>query len=225
MPGSMSDYATARQNMVDCQVRPSDVTDIRVIDAMLAVPREAFLPAAQRALAYLDIDLEVSAAGVPKRFLVQPAVIARMLQAADIKSSDKVLVVGCASGYLAAVVARLAQEVIATESDPALASQAAATLSAQGHLNATVITAAAADGAAASAPYNVIILDGATEVVPNRLYQQLAPEGCLVGVFGMRRPSRAMLVRRSHDDFGSRALFDATVPVLPGLEQLPEFVF
>lgn len=224
MAGSMSDFAIARQNMVDCQVRPSDVTDIRVIDAMLSVPREAFLPASQRALAYLDIDLAVGGEAA-RRFLIQPAVIARLLQAAEIKSSDRVLVVGCASGYLAAVVALLARDVVATESDPALASQAAATLSDLGHLNVTVITTAAAEGGAAAAPYDVIVLDGASEVTLTGLYQQLSPEGCLVGVFGISRPSRAMLVRRSQEDFGSRALFDATVPVLPGLERLPEFVF
>ena len=95
----MSDFSTARQNMVDCQVRPSDVTDNRIIDAMLAVPREAFVPENQRALAYLDLDLDVSGAASVKRFLIKPAVTARTLQAAEIKETDQVLVVGCATGY------------------------------------------------------------------------------------------------------------------------------
>ena len=95
----MSGFATARQKMVDGQVRPSDVTDIRIIDAMLAVPREAFVPENKQALAYLDLDLDVSEGGAAKRYLIKPAVLAKMLQAADIKASDRVLVVGCASGY------------------------------------------------------------------------------------------------------------------------------
>src|SRR5260221_14375661 len=107
----MSDFSTARQNMVDCQVRPSDVTDLRIIDAMLAVPREVFVPERQRALAYLDLDLDVSEGGSARRFLIKPAVVAKMLQAADIKSTDSVLVAGCATGYNAALVAKLAGQV------------------------------------------------------------------------------------------------------------------
>src|SRR6476619_2873321 len=101
----MSGFATARQKMVDGQVRPSDVTDLRILDAMLAVPREAFVPDSQRALAYLDLDLDVSDAGGAKRFLIKPAVIAKMLQAAEIMATDNVWVVGCATGYIASVVA------------------------------------------------------------------------------------------------------------------------
>src|SRR3954464_12097655 len=104
----MSGFATARQKMVDGQVRPSDVTDIRIIDAMLAVPREAFVPENQRGLTYLDLDLNVGQQGSVQRFLIKPAVTAKMLQAAEISETDHVLVVGCATGYTAAVVARLA---------------------------------------------------------------------------------------------------------------------
>src|SRR5882724_5499560 len=99
----MSGFSTARQKMVDGQVRPSDVTDLRIIDAMLAVPREAFVPQGQRALAYLDLDLDVSEGGSMKRFLIKPALTAKMLQATEIKATDNVLVVGCATGYMAAV--------------------------------------------------------------------------------------------------------------------------
>src|SRR3954465_15245105 len=106
----MSGFASARQKMVDGQVRPSDVTDIRIIDAMLAVPREAFVPENQRGLAYLDLDLDVSQAGAAQRFLIKPAVTAKMLQAAEISETDRVLVVGCATGYAAALAARLAGE-------------------------------------------------------------------------------------------------------------------
>jgi protein-L-isoaspartate(D-aspartate) O-methyltransferase len=223
----MSDFSTARQKMVDGQVRPSDVTDQRILDAMLAVPREAFVPESQRALAYLDLDLDldVSEAGGAKRFLIKPVVIAKMLQAAEIAETDNVLVVGCASGYVAAVVAKLSSRVTATESDGVLAAKASDVLAKLGFDNVTVRTQAAADGDEANAPYDVIVLAGATEIVPDRLYRQLRDGGRLVGVFAMSKPPRAMIVTHSHADFGDRALFDATVPVLPGLERPPAFVF
>ena len=219
----MSGFSTARQKMVDGQVRPSDVTDIRILDAMLAVPREAFVPASKQALAYLDLDLDVGEGGSAGRFLIQPAVLAKMLQAAEIKETDRVLVVGCATGYAAAVIGRfVASLVTATESDPALAARAKALLAGE---KAIVRTAAAAEGDPADGPYDVIVLNGATEVVPEQLYRQLRNGGRLVGVFATSQPARAMIVTRSHGDFGHRTLFDATAPVLPGMERVPAFVF
>jgi protein-L-isoaspartate(D-aspartate) O-methyltransferase len=194
----MSDFAAARQKMVDGQVRPSDVTDLRIIEAMLQVPREAFVPERLRALAYLDLNLDLGEARAVGCFLIKPAVLAKMLQAAEISETDRVLVVGSATGYCAAVVSKLAgrvQAIKSTNSD-------------------------AADGL-----YDVIVLDGATEIVPNQLYRRLADGGRLVGVFGITYPQRAMIVTHSHGDFGTRALFDATVPVLPGLERPRAFVF
>jgi protein-L-isoaspartate(D-aspartate) O-methyltransferase len=211
--------------MVDGQVRPNDVTDIRILDAMLAVPREAFVPPGLRALAYLDLDLDVSEGGAAKRFLIKPQVLAKMLQAAEIKETDKVLVAGAVAGYAAAVVARLAGRVVATESDPAQVVKANDVLAQLGLANVTFKAAAAADGDPADAPFDVIVLDGATEVTPERLYGQLRNGGRLVGVFAISKPPRAMIVTYSHGDFGNRALFDASVPVLPGLERLPAFVF
>jgi protein-L-isoaspartate(D-aspartate) O-methyltransferase len=221
----MSGFATARQKMVDGQVRPSDVTDTRILDAMLAVPRELFVPESKRALAYLDLDLDVSEGGGAKRFLIQPAVLAKMLQAAEIAPTDRVLVVGCASGYAAAVIARFAGQVVATESDPVLAARATAVLAELGCGNVTVRTAAAAEGDPANAPFDVIVLNGATEIVPEQLYRQLGDGGRLVGVFASSQPQRATIVVNSHGDFGNRALFDAVAPVLPGLERVPAFVF
>ena len=166
----MSGFSAARQKMVDGQVRPSDVTDIRIIDAMLAVPREAFVPESKRALAYLDLDLDISEAGQAKRFLIKPVVLAKMLQAAEIKPTDRILVVGCATGYAAAVIAQFAGQVTATEGDSAIAAKAAAILAQNGCGNVAVQTAAAVDGDPAKAPYDVIVLNGATEAVPERLY-------------------------------------------------------
>jgi protein-L-isoaspartate(D-aspartate) O-methyltransferase len=221
----MSGFSTARQNMVDCQVRPSDVTDVPIIDAMLEVPREAFVPQNQRALAYLDLDLDVSEGASVKRFLIKPAVMARMLQAAEIKATDAVLVVGCATGYAAAVVAKIAGQVTATEGDSSLAAKAGTALAGLGLGTVTVRGAAAADGDSAAAPYDVIVLNGATEIIPEGLFRQLKQGGRLVGVFAATLPPRATIVTHSHDDFGHRALFDAVAPVLPGLERVPAFVF
>jgi protein-L-isoaspartate(D-aspartate) O-methyltransferase len=133
--------------------------------------------------------------------------------------------VGCATGYAAAVVAKLASQVTATENDSGLADKARDILARMGCGNVTVHAAAAADGEPANAPYDVIVLDGATGILPESLYRQLKNGGRLVGVFATTQPPRATIVTRSHDDFGNRALFDAVAPVLPGLERLPAFVF
>lgn len=220
----MSDVLTARQRMVDCQVRPSDVTDLRIIDAMLAIPREAFVPADRRALAYLDRDIDVGAVA-GRDFLIQPAVLAKMLQAAEIAATDRVLVAGCATGYAAAVIARLAAEVFAVASSPDMAATARATLSAVGAGNVTVSAGPAGEGDPAHGPYDVILLNGATEIEPEALYRQLKVGGRLAGVFANTRPSRATLVTRSSSDYGTRTLFDAAEPTLPGLERLPAFSF
>jgi protein-L-isoaspartate(D-aspartate) O-methyltransferase len=221
----MSNFSTARQKMVDGQVRPSDVTDNRIIDAMLAIPRETFVPEAQRALAYLDLDIDVSAGGPVKRYLLRPAVTAKMLQAAKISETDDVLVVGCASGYLAALAACLCRRVTATECDSSLAAKAAATLASFALANVTVATAPVTDGDSASAPFDVILLNGAAEIAPEGLYRQLKEGGRLVGAFALAGPQRAMVVTASHGDCGHRALFDTAIPVLPGLERPAAFVF
>jgi protein-L-isoaspartate(D-aspartate) O-methyltransferase len=221
----MSDFATARQNMVDCQVRPSDVTDNRIVDAMLAVPREIFVPGDRRALAYLDLDLVVSDIGATKRVLVKPVVIAKLLQAAEIRETDNVLVVGCASGYTAAIVARLTHRVTATDPDTALVAKANTAFAHLGIAIATAKVAKPADGDIENGPYDVILLEGATAIVPEVLYGQLKDGGRLTGVFSAGQMQRAMIVTRSRDDFGSRVLFDASAPVLPGLELVPEFAF
>jgi protein-L-isoaspartate(D-aspartate) O-methyltransferase len=142
----MSGFSTARQKMVDGQVRTYDVTDRQILDAMLALPREDFVPEDKRALAYLDLDLDVAAAGSAKRFLIQPMLTAKMLQAAEIASADKVLIVGCATGYAAAIAAKLAAKVTATESDPALVAQGNKILAQLGLSNVTFKVAAAAGG-------------------------------------------------------------------------------
>jgi protein-L-isoaspartate(D-aspartate) O-methyltransferase len=222
----MSAFSTARQKMVDGQVRTNDVTDIRILEAMLEVPRELFVPDARRELAYLDLDLDVTEGGPVRRFLIKPAVTGKLLQAGNIGPADKVLIVGAATGYLAALAARLAGQVVATESDPTLATKAKEVLARLGVENVTVKVAEPAEGDAADEPYDVILLNGATEVPPRALCEQLKDGGRLVGVFAITRPPRAVMVTRSQGrDFGNRHLFDAGAPLLPGLEKTPAFVF
>jgi len=217
--------STARQKMVDGQVRTSDVTDHRIIDAMLAMPREAFVPEGKRALAYLDLDLDVSEDPAVKRYLVKPQLGAKLLQAADIAADANILIVGCATGYLAALAARLAAKVTGIESDSALVARGQAALVQAGIQNVTLKQADLPQGDPENAPYDVIILNGATETTTEILCGQLKEGGRLVGVVAATRPPRAMVVTRSHGDFGSRVLFDAAAPILPGFARVPAFVF
>jgi protein-L-isoaspartate(D-aspartate) O-methyltransferase len=221
----MSGFVSARQKMVDGQVRTSDVTDHRIIDAMLAVPREDFVPESKRALAYLDLDLDVSENAAVKRYLLKPQLTAKLLQAAGIGANDCVLIVGCATGYVAALAARLAAKVTAIETDLALVARAQAALAAGGIQNVTLKAAELVQGDPQNAPYDVIILCGATETTTETLCEQLKEGGRLVGVFATTRPPRALVVTRSHGDFGTRILFDAVAPILPGFARVPAFVF
>jgi protein-L-isoaspartate(D-aspartate) O-methyltransferase len=217
----MLDFVAARRMMVDCQVRTSDVTDLRLIGAMLMVPRERFAPKMAAELAYLDADLPVEA----ERRLMKPMVLAKLLQAAEIKEANHVLIVGCATGYSPAVTARLAGSVVALEQDPGLAQLAKDNLQALGTQNVTVVTGPLVGGWPAGAPYDVILLDGAVEEVPKTLLRQLKGDGRLLGVVGRAPLSKAMLFRSTGEDASSRPIFDATAPILPGFVKPPAFVF
>ncbi|MEA2905542.1 MAG: protein-L-isoaspartate(D-aspartate) O-methyltransferase [Alphaproteobacteria bacterium] len=219
----MIDFATARRTMVDCQVRPSDVTDLRLIAAMLEVPRERFLPEGKAALAYLDLDVPVTPDGA--RRLLKPMVLAKLIQTAEIRDGDHVLDVGCASGYASAVLARLARSVVALEEDAALARRAEENLRALGAGNVTAVTGPLVEGWPARAPYDVILLDGAAEVLPKALCRQLKDGGRLVGVVGRAPVSKAMLYRAVGQEVSGRPIFDAPGPLLPGFAQAAAFVF
>ena len=216
----MTDFAAARRNMVDGQVRTADVTDLRILSAMLAVPREAFLPPEKAGLAYLDLDVPVGEGG---RRLIKPMVLAKLIQGADLSATDRVLDLGCATGYAAAVLARIAGQVIALEQEPTLASAARAALAAMP--NVTVATGELAEGRPQGGPYDAIVVEGATEISPYTLLQQLKDGGRLVCVLGAGPSAKAMLYRRSGSDCGGRALFDAAAPLLPGFVKPPEFAF
>lgn len=217
----MLDMATARRMMVDGQVRTADVTNLNLIAAMLAVPRERFVPNANGDLAYLDRDVPVA----PGRVLLKPMVLAKLLQAADIRPGDRVLDLGCASGYSSAVLARLVGTVVALEQDAGLAAQAAHILAALGISNVTVHTGPLAAGWPPSAPYDVILLNGAVEVLPEALGRQLGPGGRLLCIHGSGPAGKARIYRVSEEDLSGRPLFDANAPLLPGFAAPPTFVF
>ena len=217
----MTDFAAARRHMVDGQVRTADVTDLRIQAAMLEIPRENFVPPALAPLAYLDLDLPVGEGG--SRRLLKPMVLAKLIHAADVARSDGVLDVGCATGYGAAVLARIASQVVALEVDAGLAQAARSALA--GRHNVSLVTGPLSAGWPQGAPYDVILLEGATEVVPQTFLDQLKNGGRLVCVLSNGPGAKAMLYCRSGDELGGRPIFDANATVLPGFAKAPVFAF
>jgi protein-L-isoaspartate(D-aspartate) O-methyltransferase len=207
--------------MVQRQLLPNQVTDARLIAAMGEVPREAFVPANRRDTAYGDEDLELA----PGRYLMEPRVFARLLQAADIAPGDVVLDVGCASGYSTAVLARLAATVVGLEADKALAADAARTLSQLNNDNAVVVEGALAAGLPKQGPFDVIVVEGAIERRPDDLLRQLAEGGRLVAVQIEHGVGRATLWRRTGELTAKRDLFDAAVSKLADFDAPAAFVF
>lgn len=218
----MVDFSTARLNMVESQIRTNKVTDARILEALETVPRETYVPEARRGVCYIDEDLSIGGG----RYLMEPMVLARLLQEARIGKDDVVLDVGCTTGYSCAVLAQLAATVVGVECDAALAEQANRVLSEEGIDNAVVIQDPLGDGYPKQAPYNVIVLQGAVAEVPQTIRDQLADGGRLVAVIrkdeGM---GRATLMQRSGEVVSSRILFDAATPSLPGFEREERFVF
>ncbi|MEZ5832993.1 MAG: protein-L-isoaspartate O-methyltransferase [Dongiaceae bacterium] len=214
------DYAIARQHMVDSQVRTNRVTDERLIDAIRSLPRERFVPERARARAYLDDDVEIA----PGRYLMEPMVTARLIQAAEAKPDDIALVVGAGTGYAAALLSRLVNTVVALESDAALAQRAGTVLADLAIDNAIVVDGALSAGCSKHAPYNILYLDGSVEQVPATLTKQLADGGRMVGVLMDRGVGRATLWMKSGDALSHRILFDANVAPLPGFAAQAHFV-
>jgi protein-L-isoaspartate(D-aspartate) O-methyltransferase len=213
----MTDFAAARANMVDGQVRTNNVTDLRVVAAMREVPRERFLPPANAGVAYLDIDTPLAGT----RRLIKPMVLARLLQAAYLKPGDRVLDVASATGYGAAVLGRIVGQVMALEPDTTLVQVGKASLPA----NVTVVSGPLNAGWPQGAPYDAIVVEGATEIVPHDLCQQLKDGGRLVCVLGAGPGAKAMLYQRSGNDIGDRPVFDAAAALLPGFAKTPVFAF
>jgi len=215
------DIARARDFMVESQVRTADVTDTRIIAAMRALPRERFVPANKRALAYADLEVEAA----PGRYLMRPRDLAKLVQALSPQPNERALEIAGATGYGAALLAACCKEVISLDPDPNLSFAARAALESAGVANAKTVSTAAADGWADEAPYDVILLNGAAELVPDAWLNQLAPGGRL-GVIVRQGPAgTARIYTRSEDATAYRAAFDAAPPVAPGLAREPGFRF
>lgn len=210
----MPDFSQLRTTMVDTQVRPSDVTKFPVIEAMLSVPREAYVPAAKRDAAYAGGDVALSEA----RVVLDPRVLAKMLDTLNIDSDDLVLDIGPGLGYSTAVIAHLAEAVIAVEEDAELAETCAATLAAQGVDNAVLETSALADGAAQHGPYDAIVLQGGVEQIPAKITDQLKEGGRIGCIFLDGALGIAKVGHKIDGQINWRMAFNATAPVLPGFE-------
>ncbi|MFN3743142.1 MAG: protein-L-isoaspartate O-methyltransferase family protein [Hyphomicrobiaceae bacterium] len=221
----MIDHATQRLNMVESQVRPSDVTDRRITRAMRELARENFVPGPLKSIAYADEHLKVSDLGGRQRYLLAPRLLAKLVQLLDIEADGLVLDIGPATGYSTALLARLAQAVVAVEEDARLAERTQETLARLGVDNAIVITGPMRDGARDEGPYDAILLNGAVTDVPAALLDQLKDGGRCAAVCVENGVGRAVLWRRHGTTFDRRPAFDASAPYLPGFEPVAGFVF
>ncbi|GAB6053222.1 protein-L-isoaspartate O-methyltransferase [Magnetospira thiophila] len=214
------DFAVARHNMVENQVRVNRVTDPLVLEAMAQVPREDFVPERARGVAYMDDSISLGR----DRGLMEPMALARMLQAAAVQSTDVVLDLACGLGYGAAVLARLANTVVAVESDPDLAAQASKILAEKGGDTVAVVEGPLIEAAARQAPYDVILVEGMVGEIPAALIAQLAEGGRLVAVVETAAGlGRAVLVTRNQGLNSRRELFDIGIPPLPEFGKAPTF--
>jgi len=222
----MVNFADQRKNMVESQVRPTDVVDRRIIRAMLEVPREMFVREDLKALAYIDREIPMNAEGGRNaRRLLAPSVHARLIQALEVLEGELALEVGCGTGYGSAILARLAQTVVALEVDQELANRATTILGELSIDNVAVVVGPLTAGWPSEGPYDVILVSGAITEPPKALLDQLKDGGRLAAVLDEGEISRAMLWQRSGTTVSSRALFEAGAPILPGFERKPEFVF
>lgn len=224
---AMLSFAAARRMMVDGQVRTNDVTDSRILAAMERLPREDFVPPSQAALAYLDRDLPVTdgAAGGTARYLLKPMVLAKLIHAAAVGHTDRVLDVACATGYSTALLAHLASSVVGLEEEAGLAALAERNMRALGLNNVLIRTGPLVAGAAADGPFDVIVINGAVDRLPEALGAQLEDGGRLVCVLRQGPAGKAMLYLSDRGDLSGRAIFDATAPLLPGFVSPPAFAF
>lgn len=216
----MSEFSTRRVMMVDTQVRPSDVTKFPIIEAMLSVPREVYVPGDLREAAYIGENIDLA----PGRVVLEARTLAKLLDALDVQPDELVLDVGCGLGYSAAVAARLAEAVVAVEEDEALAAEAERTLAREGVDNATVIHGPMAAGAARHSPYDVITVQGGVETMPAAILDQLKDGGRIGAVFMDGALGVARIGYKIDGVVTWRFAFNATAPVLPGFGAARGFV-
>ena len=205
--------------MVDTQVRPSDVTKYPIIEAMLHVPREEFVPESLRSAAYAGDALPLAQG----RVILDPRVLAKMLEVLDIGPRDLILDVGAGLGYSSAVIAHMAQAVVALDDDEARNDEAVAALAQEGVDNVAFVTGVLADGAPQHGPYDAIILQGAVEAMPQALLDQLKDGGRIAAIFIEGTLGVCRIGRKSNGAVSWRRAFDAAAPVLPGFHKTAEF--
>ena len=215
----MTDYAARRTTMVDTQIRPSDVTKFPIIEAMLSIPREEFVPASLREAAYVGENLDLGRG----RVMLEPRTLAKMLDALDVQRDELVLDLGCGLGYSAAVIARLAEAVVAVESDSDLADEAQGILSREGADNVILHHGPLAEGAAQHGPYDAVVIEGAVAELPVGITDQVKEGGriaCLFmeGVLGVVRVGYKL-----DGAISWRFAFNASAPVLAGFERQAAF--
>jgi protein-L-isoaspartate(D-aspartate) O-methyltransferase len=218
----MTEFDVARVHMIESQIRTNKVSDDRLLAAIAEIRRELFVPEQLQPVAYVDDDMPLGGG----RYLMEPMVAARLLQAASAERADIALVVGAGAGYEAAVLARLARAVVALEEDPQLARRARAALVDHGIAAVSVVEGPLALGHRQRAPYDVIMFGGAVAEVPNEIVAQLAEEGRLVAVVKAAGGiGRATLTTKTGGAIARRVMFDAATPLLPGFQPKPTFVF
>lgn len=215
----MTDYTALRTTMVDTQVRPSDVTKFTVIEAMLSIPREAFVPRDKRDAAYIGEHVSLDAG----RVVLDPRVLAKMLDAADIQNDELVLDIGAGLGYSSAVIARMAEAVVAVEDDAARVEDAQTTLAEQGVDNVIMHEGPLTEGAADHGPYDVIVLQGAVEILPDSLTAQLKEGGRIISLEQDGALGTVRIGYLLNGELNWRFAFNASAPVLPGFEKHSAF--
>ncbi|TYC50378.1 protein-L-isoaspartate O-methyltransferase [Rhodobacterales bacterium] len=220
----MTDFNQSRRRMVDTQLRTNDVTDHRILDAMEVVPRERFVPASKKAVAYIDEDLPIGSSG-SGRVLMKPHIFGKLVQLAAIREDEIVLVVGAGTGYSAAVISKLAASVVALEENEELAKTASEILIDLGIENAVVVDGPLVKGYPAEGPYDVVLVDGAVEVVPDALKNQLKPDGRMAVIEGQGGAGVARLYQKSGETASARFGFNASVTLLPEFRKADEFEF
>ncbi len=217
----MAGTSQARTSMINSQLRPNRMNDEAIIHAMESIKREEFVPKVMRGVAYCDDNIEVSKG----RYLMEPMIFAKLLGAAEIKKSDLVLDIGCATGYSSAVLAGLADAVVALEEDAKLAAKAEEILAEQDIVNVAVVKGKHTEGVAKQGPYDVIFIGGAVADVPDKITAQLKEGGRLICVKLENSVRRGHLITKSGGALVVKRLFDANVPVLEGFAAKETFVF
>lgn len=215
----MFDFTAARETMLDCQIRTSDVTDFAVQAAFKAVPREKFVPKAKMALAYGDANIDLG----DGRWMMKPRDFGKMVDAADIDPTDVVLNIACGRGYSVAVLAHLAETVVGLENSEELSDRATHQLEQCDITNAAIVTGDFKAGAGEHGPFDVIFVNGAVSQVSQSWVDQLAGGGRIVVPISTGPVCRVYVYTKSGDNLGERVVFDAGIPNLPGFEKEAAF--